>query len=43
MLEDDATVLDSGCGPASWTFEMGETFPKSKLYGVDFSTAFPKP
>jgi hypothetical protein len=23
-LENGIVVLDSGCGPATWTFEMGE-------------------
>jgi ubiquinone/menaquinone biosynthesis C-methylase UbiE len=42
MLEDGITVLDSGCGPATWTFEMGETFPKSSFYGIDVSSIFPE-
>jgi SAM-dependent methyltransferase len=42
MLEEGITVLDSGCGPATWTFEMGETFPSSKFYGIDVSCVFPE-
>ncbi|CAO3637727.1 unnamed protein product [Mucor hiemalis] len=42
LLEKGAVVLDSGCGPATWTFEMGETYPCSKFYGVDCSTVFPE-
>jgi ubiquinone/menaquinone biosynthesis C-methylase UbiE len=42
MLEEGITVLDSGCGPATWTFEMGETYPRSKFYGVDVSSVFPE-
>ncbi|KAI9316249.1 S-adenosyl-L-methionine-dependent methyltransferase [Dichotomocladium elegans] len=40
-LEDGMNVLDSGCGPATWTFEMAKTFPNSKFYGVDISPRFP--
>lgn len=35
-------MLDSGCGPATWTFEMGETYPRSKFHGVDVSCVFPE-
>lgn len=36
------SVLDSGCGPGTWTLEMAETFPKSKFHGVDCSCVFPE-
>jgi ubiquinone/menaquinone biosynthesis C-methylase UbiE len=42
MLEDGIEVLDSGCGPATWTFEMANTFPMSKFYGIDVSSVFPE-
>jgi ubiquinone/menaquinone biosynthesis C-methylase UbiE len=42
MLEDGITVLDSGCGPATWTFEMAKDFPNSKFYGIDVSFVFPE-
>ncbi|GAA5806419.1 hypothetical protein HPULCUR_011953 [Helicostylum pulchrum] len=42
MLEDGIVVLDSGCGPATWTFEMGETYPQSTFHGVDASCVFPE-
>ncbi|KAI8088040.1 S-adenosyl-L-methionine-dependent methyltransferase [Gilbertella persicaria] len=42
MLEEGITVLDSGCGPATWTFEIGESYPRSKIYGVDASCVFPE-
>lgn len=42
MLEKGITVLDSGCGPATWTFEMSETFPQSKFHGIDISYVFPE-
>lgn len=35
-------MLDSGCGPATWTFEMGNTYPQSKIYGIDVSRVFPE-
>jgi ubiquinone/menaquinone biosynthesis C-methylase UbiE len=35
-------VLDSGCGPASWTLEMAEKYPNSKFHGVDIAGAFPE-
>jgi ubiquinone/menaquinone biosynthesis C-methylase UbiE len=42
MLEEGATVLDSGCGPATWTFEMAETYTQSKIHGIDISFVFPE-
>ena len=36
-LEEGIVVLDSGCGPAAWTFEMAKEFPNSKFYGVDIN------
>lgn len=36
-LEEGITVLDSGCGPAAWTFDMAKEFPNSKFYGVDIT------
>ncbi|GAA5811120.1 hypothetical protein MFLAVUS_004549 [Mucor flavus] len=42
MLEDGIVVLDSGCGPATWTFEMGETYPRSTFHGIDASCVFPE-
>lgn len=42
MLEKGITVLDSGCGPATWTFEIGESYPQSKVYGIDASCVFPE-
>ncbi|KAG2203035.1 hypothetical protein INT47_013251 [Mucor saturninus] len=42
QLEEGINVLDSGCGPATWTFEMGETYPRSKIYGIDASCVFPE-
>ncbi|EPB85414.1 hypothetical protein HMPREF1544_07785 [Mucor circinelloides 1006PhL] len=42
LLEEGITVLDSGCGPATWAFEMGETYPRSKFHGIDASCVFPE-
>lgn len=42
LLNQGITVLDSGCGPATWTFEMGETYPNSKFYGIDALSVFPE-
>ncbi|KAI8088087.1 S-adenosyl-L-methionine-dependent methyltransferase [Gilbertella persicaria] len=41
-LEKGISVLDAGCGPATWTFEMGEQYPNSKIYGVDAACVFPE-
>ncbi|KAI9313466.1 S-adenosyl-L-methionine-dependent methyltransferase, partial [Dichotomocladium elegans] len=35
-------VLDSGCGPGTWTLDMAKTYPNSTFYGVDISTRFPE-
>ncbi|KAL7319725.1 hypothetical protein PS15m_002826 [Mucor circinelloides] len=42
LLQQGITVLDSGCGPATWTLEMGETYPNSKFHGIDASSVFPE-
>lgn len=42
QLEKGITVLDSGCGPATWTFEMGEAWPNSTFHGIDASCVFPE-
>ncbi|KAI8371069.1 S-adenosyl-L-methionine-dependent methyltransferase [Blakeslea trispora] len=42
MLKEGINVLDSGCGPATWTFEIGENYPRSKIYGADASCVFPE-
>jgi ubiquinone/menaquinone biosynthesis C-methylase UbiE len=42
MLENGIVVLDSGCGPATWTFEMGECYPRSTFHGIDASCVFPE-
>ncbi|KAI9254328.1 S-adenosyl-L-methionine-dependent methyltransferase [Helicostylum pulchrum] len=41
-LLEGIVVLDSGCGPATWTFEMGETYPRSTFHGIDASCVFPE-
>ncbi|KAJ1568334.1 hypothetical protein HK405_002871, partial [Cladochytrium tenue] len=35
-----ATILDVGCGSASWVIEMAKTFPKTKLTAVLSIRAF---
>lgn len=35
-------MLDSACGPATWTLEMAKTFPNSSFYGIDISSVFPE-
>ncbi|KAI9316250.1 S-adenosyl-L-methionine-dependent methyltransferase [Dichotomocladium elegans] len=39
-LEAGINVLDSACGPATWTVEMAKTYPNSKFYGIDISPRF---
>jgi len=42
-LQDGIVVLDSGCGPATWTFDMAKEFPSSKFHGVDITPlSFPE-
>ncbi|CAO3615219.1 unnamed protein product [Mucor fragilis] len=36
-LEEGIVVLDSGCGPAAWTFDMAKDFPNSKFHGIDIT------
>ncbi|KAI9311347.1 S-adenosyl-L-methionine-dependent methyltransferase [Dichotomocladium elegans] len=42
QLEQGIQVLDSGCGPATWTLEMAERFPCSTFHGTDISPRFPQ-
>ncbi|KAI7873414.1 hypothetical protein K492DRAFT_111765, partial [Lichtheimia hyalospora FSU 10163] len=37
-LEQGITVLDSGCGPGTFTYELGKEYPNSKFHGVDIAT-----
>jgi ubiquinone/menaquinone biosynthesis C-methylase UbiE len=41
-LEKGIKVLDSGCGPATWCFDMAEAYPNSKFQGIDISRVFPE-
>ncbi|KAL9542290.1 hypothetical protein PS6_009871 [Mucor atramentarius] len=40
-LEQGITVLDSGCGPAAWVFDMAKDFPNSQFHGIDITSTFP--
>ena len=42
QLEEGINVLDSGCGPGTWSLEIAETYPRSKVYGIDCSDTFPE-
>ncbi|KAG0748307.1 hypothetical protein G6F66_005237 [Rhizopus arrhizus] len=42
QLQKGIIVLDVGCGPGTWTMEMGTAFPKSTFIGIDQSAFFPK-
>ncbi|CDS11807.1 hypothetical protein LRAMOSA11451 [Lichtheimia ramosa] len=41
-LEKGIEVLDSGCGPATWTLDMAEKYPNSTFNGTDISPRFPQ-
>jgi SAM-dependent methyltransferase len=42
LLEEGIIVLDTGCGPGTWAFEMAETYPRSEFHGIDVSCVFPE-
>ncbi|CAI2179624.1 3217_t:CDS:2 [Funneliformis geosporum] len=42
LLEGGAEVLDVGCGPGTWTLDMGERFPASKFTGIDLRPTYPE-
>ncbi|KAG0186549.1 hypothetical protein DFQ28_007635, partial [Apophysomyces sp. BC1034] len=42
VLNEGCTVLDSGCGPATWTLEMAEMYPRSEFHGIDVSAVYPE-
>ncbi|KAI8335777.1 S-adenosyl-L-methionine-dependent methyltransferase [Chlamydoabsidia padenii] len=35
-------VLDSGCGPGTWLFDMAEDYPLIEFFGIDMSPVFPQ-
>ncbi|SAM05797.1 hypothetical protein [Absidia glauca] len=35
-------VLDAGCGPGTWLFDMAEDFPHCHFYGIDVAPVFPQ-
>ncbi|KAI9315764.1 S-adenosyl-L-methionine-dependent methyltransferase [Dichotomocladium elegans] len=41
-LEEGINVLDSGCGPATWTLEISKSYPNSHFIGTDISPRFPE-
>ncbi|CAG8527384.1 14241_t:CDS:2 [Funneliformis mosseae] len=41
LLESSTKVLDVGCGPGTWTMEMGELFPEAQFVGIDFIPTYP--
>ncbi|KAL1928500.1 hypothetical protein VTP01DRAFT_2856 [Rhizomucor pusillus] len=40
-LERGIVVLDSACGPATWTLEMAQQYPHSTFHGIDIAEQFP--
>ncbi|KAI9255178.1 S-adenosyl-L-methionine-dependent methyltransferase [Phascolomyces articulosus] len=40
-LKNGIVVLDSGCGPGTWSLDMGEMYPNSTFHGVDAYPVFP--
>ncbi|KAI7861168.1 S-adenosyl-L-methionine-dependent methyltransferase [Circinella umbellata] len=40
-LENGIIVLDSGCGPATWSLDMAEMYPNSTFHGVDAYPVYP--
>ncbi|KAG9291707.1 hypothetical protein G9A89_011992 [Geosiphon pyriformis] len=41
LLKKGARVLDVGCGPGTWLFDMASDFPQSQYFGVEISSIFP--
>ncbi|CAG8531561.1 2780_t:CDS:2 [Funneliformis caledonium] len=41
LLESSTIVLDVGCGPGTWTMEMGQLFPEARFVGIDFIPTYP--
>ncbi|KAI8082674.1 S-adenosyl-L-methionine-dependent methyltransferase [Gilbertella persicaria] len=40
-VEDNAKILDLGCGPGTWIMDVATELPNSELVGVDISDVFP--
>ncbi|KAI8089394.1 S-adenosyl-L-methionine-dependent methyltransferase [Halteromyces radiatus] len=42
QLQKGITVLDVGCGPGTWVFEMAEDYPHTQFHGIDIAPVFPE-
>ncbi|RIA85883.1 S-adenosyl-L-methionine-dependent methyltransferase [Glomus cerebriforme] len=36
-----STILDIGCGPATWTLEVATEYPRSRFTGIDIAPTYP--
>ncbi|KAF0449617.1 S-adenosyl-L-methionine-dependent methyltransferase [Gigaspora margarita] len=41
LSKPGARILDIGCGPASWSFDIATTYPLSQVIGLDISSYQP--
>ncbi|RIB30071.1 S-adenosyl-L-methionine-dependent methyltransferase [Gigaspora rosea] len=41
IIKPDSKILDIGCGPGHWCFEVAQQFPEAEVYGVDIVSSFP--
>ncbi|CAG8738608.1 9210_t:CDS:2 [Dentiscutata erythropus] len=41
IIKPGSKILDIGCGPGHWSFEVAQKFPEAEVYGVDIVSSFP--
>ncbi|CAG8535616.1 145_t:CDS:2 [Scutellospora calospora] len=41
IIKPGSKILDIGCGPGPWCFELAQEFPYADIYGLDILSSFP--
>ncbi|CAG8728238.1 3260_t:CDS:2, partial [Cetraspora pellucida] len=41
IIKPGSQILDIGCGPGHWCFEIAQEFPDADIYGIDITPSFP--
>ncbi|CAG8740850.1 22902_t:CDS:2, partial [Dentiscutata erythropus] len=41
IIRPGSKILDIGCGPGHWCFEIAQEFPYAEVYGIDILSSFP--
>ncbi|RIB30070.1 S-adenosyl-L-methionine-dependent methyltransferase [Gigaspora rosea] len=41
IIKPGSKILDIGCGPGHWSFEIAQEYPYAEVYGIDILSSFP--